>query len=95
MEEYGEAVAAYDRCIEIRKLLLEEGRLDDENTLVGPYFLRGNAYESLEECGKAIADYDRGIEIMERLKNTSDLYDEDSFAEAYAIKKAAMEAMQG
>jgi tetratricopeptide (TPR) repeat protein len=76
---FAEAVTCWDRVVEVRQRLIQQGRTELVNGLASALLHKGNALLSLGKLAEATAAYDRAIEIRQglveqgRTELTSDL----------------------
>ncbi|HEY6341786.1 MAG TPA: tetratricopeptide repeat protein [Bryobacteraceae bacterium] len=67
LKRFGEAVACYDRAVEMREELVRAGRLDLREDVATALMNKGNALADLKRLQEAVACYDRAIEMREEL----------------------------
>lgn len=82
-QQLGNALADYDRAVEIREKLDTQGRLADRNDLAAAYMNRGTAFQDKQDTDRAFADYGRAIEIREKLDAEGRLQDRNNLASVY------------
>src|SRR5262245_59333090 len=68
MARYADALADYDRAVDLRTALVEqEGQAEWADDLAGSLAARGTAYRSLTRYDEALRDLDRAVSIRRRL----------------------------
>ncbi len=85
-----EALAEYDKAMEIWKPLVENGRYELANVLAGAYMNKGVALKNLGKPNEALAEYDKAIEIRRPLVASGRHELANDLAKAYMNKGVAL-----